>query len=136
MCGHTGVDKYANLKKRTMRFALDVTQFCRTLPRHNYEGWHVQSQLFRAATGTAANYRAACRFKSQPDFISKIGSAIEEADESDFWLEFCVEAGLTRRGSETRLRSEADELLAIFHQSRATARANLEAAGKSKPTDH
>ena len=128
------MDKYANLKKRTMKFALDVTRFCRTLPRNNYEGWHVQ--LFRAATGTAANYRAACRFKSQPDFISKIGSAIEEADESDFWLEFCVEAGLTKPGVETRLRSEADELLAIFHQSRATARANLEAAANAKITDH
>lgn len=119
------MDKQFDLRKRTMKFALDIARFCRNLPR-NYEGWHVQKQLFRAATGTAANYRAACRCKSKPDFIAKLGTAIEEADESDFWLEFSVEAGLAKRGNERALRSEADELLAIFSQSRATARLNLE----------
>ena len=117
-----------------MKFALDVTNCCRGL-RRGYEGWHVQGQLFRAGTGTAANYRAACRCKSQPDFISKMGSAIEEADESDFWLEFCVEAGLIQKGAEVSLRSEADELLAIFYQSRETARANLEAATPKRNSD-
>lgn len=121
------MDKGFELRKRTMRFALDVTRFCRSLPR-NYEGWHVQKQLFRAATGAAANYRAACRCKSKPDFIAKLGTAIEEADESDFWLEFSAEAGLAKKGAERSLRSEADELLAIFNQSRATARLNLDAA--------
>jgi four helix bundle protein len=109
-----------------MNFALDVTKFCRTLPRHS-EGWHIRGQLFRAATGTAANYRAACRCKSKPDFISKLWDAIEELDETDFWLEFAVEAAITRKGSELALRSEADELLRILNQSRATAKANLDA---------
>ena len=118
-----------DLRKRTMRFALDTTVFCRRL-RQDFEGWHVRKQLFRAATGGAANYRAACRFKSKRDFISKLGTAIEEIDEAGFWLEFSVESDLSTKGAVLRLRSEADGLLAILYQSRTTARANLAAERK------
>jgi len=47
-------------------------------------------QLLRSGTGVAANYRAACRSKSRKDFISKIGTVVEEADETQFWLEILV----------------------------------------------
>lgn len=122
-----------DLKKRTMTFAVGIGDFCETLP-NNYRGWHVQKQLFRAGTGAAANYRAAARRKSAPDFISKIGTAIEEADESDFWLEFSVAAGLTKADRVSALRKEADELVAIFYASRETARDKLKAeqAGPGK----
>ena len=107
-----------------MKFALDVADFCETLPS-NYRGWHVQKQLFRAGTGAAANYRAAGRRKSPADFISKIGTAIEETDECDFWLEFLVAAGLTQADKVRQLRNEAEELLRIFVASRQTARDKL-----------
>jgi four helix bundle protein len=122
-----GMTKTFDLKDRTMKFAVDVADFCDTLPS-NYRGWHVQKQLFRAGTGSAANYRAACRRKSRADFISKIGTAIEETDESDFWLEFSVASKLAKAESVKALRKEADELLAIFTTSRQTARDNLEAS--------
>jgi four helix bundle protein len=117
--------KQFDLKKRTMQFALAVAEFCETLPS-NYRGWHVQKQLFRASSGAAANYRAACRRKSTPDFISKMGTTIEETDESDFWLEFAVAAGLAKAETVVTMRAEADELLKIFVASRQTARENLE----------
>src|SRR5687768_14478206 len=124
---HPGMTRTFDLKDRTMKFAVAVADFCDTLPS-NYRGWHVQKQLFRAGTGSAANYRAACRRKSPADFISKIGTAIEETDESDFWLEFSVAAKLTKAEKVRALRQEADELLAIFNTSRQTARENLEAS--------
>ena len=107
-----------------MEFAVAVAEFCDTLP-NNYRGWHVQKQLFRAGSGAAANYRAACRRKSTPDFISKIGTAIEEADESDFWLDFAVAAKLSKPERVRALRKEADELVSIFVASRETARERL-----------
>ena len=110
-----------NLKERTMQFALDVAVFCRRFPS-TIEGRHVRGQLFRAATGTAANYRAACRSKTDPDLISKLGNVIEEADESAFWLEFSARLGLTRPGDERPLNGEANELVAIFMQGRKTTR--------------
>ena len=119
-----------DLKVRTMRFAVDVSDFCETLP-DTYRGRHVMGQLFRAGSSSAANYRAACRRKSTADFISKLGTAIEEADESDFWLEFAVATRLTKPEKVKALRKEAGELVAIFMASQQTAREN-EKARQSK----
>jgi four helix bundle protein len=113
-----------NLKERSMQFALDVAKFCRGFP-DTLEGRHVRGQLFRSATGTAANYRAVCRSKTDPDLVAKFGTVIEEADESAFWLEFSARCGLTRPGDERALYAEANELVAIFMQGRKTARKRL-----------
>jgi len=75
-----------DLKKRTRRLALDVILFCRTLPQ-SMEYQVIARQLIRSATSTGANYRAACRSKSTPDFINKLLIVEEEADESIYWLE-------------------------------------------------
>ena len=116
--------KEYDLRARTMRFALDVRVLCRQFP-DTQEGRHLRGQLFRAATGMAANYRAACRGRSTPEFIAKLGTAIEEGDEADFWMDYSIRAALLKRGSETALRAEANELLAILVQSRLTAQQNL-----------
>jgi four helix bundle protein len=120
----TVVGKERDLRERTMRFALDVIAFGRSLP-NTLEGRHIHGQLLRAGTGTAANYRAACRGKSKPDFIAKLGTVIEESDEVAFWLELIRRAGLAPTGTEAPLHREAGELVAIFTQSQKTARANL-----------
>ena len=87
--------KAFDLRQRTMAFALEVLRFCRRMPP-SPEGWHVRGQLLRAGTGVASNYRAACRGKSKADFIAKLGTVIEEADESDFWLELTERADLVK----------------------------------------
>ena len=107
-----------------MAFAVAVSDFCERFP-DTYKGRHVAGQLFRAGTAVGANYRAACRARSKPDFISKLGVVIEESDEADFWLEFTVAAKLLKAGSEQALRVEANELVAIFTQAQRTAKANL-----------
>jgi len=82
-----GHENFRPLRDRSFTFALDVTRFCRTLPE-TWEGRHVADQLFRAATSVASNYRAASRGRSLAEFISKLGTVVEECDESEFWLEF------------------------------------------------
>src|SRR5262245_16902875 len=115
--------KERDLRQRTMEFALAVLRFCPTLP-DSPEGRHVRNQLLRAGTGVASNYRAACRGKSRADFIAKLGTVIEEADESDFWLELAVKAYLSKPEPARPLRIEANELTAIFTQAQKTARSN------------
>ena len=68
----------------------------------------------RSAGSVGANYRAACRAKSNADFIYKIEIVIEEADESMYWLEICEEAKLTAKEITTPLIKEANELVSIF----------------------
>jgi len=111
-----------DLKARTKKFALDVIRYCRKLPRGE-EFAVIKYQLIKAATSTAANYRASQRAKSKADFISKMGTVEEESDESLFWLECLWELATRPHAELERLIHESNELTAIFVSSRKNARA-------------
>jgi four helix bundle protein len=81
------------MKQRTKEFALRTMKLCDSLP-HTRTGNVIANQLMRSATSVGANYRAACRARSNADFISKIGITLEEADESVYWMELIVESGI------------------------------------------
>ena len=70
----------------------------------------------------AANYRAVFIAQSRPTFVSKLSIAIEEADESCFWMEFVVDEGLLKKEHVLPLLQEGRELMSIFVSSRKTAR--------------
>ena len=84
----------------------------------------VGKQLLRSATSVAANYKAACRARSQADFISKITIVEEEADESMLWLELLIESGIVKKELLEDLLNEANELTAIFTATGKTAKIN------------
>ena len=109
------------LKDRTKRFAVDAIRLSRELPP-TLDGRRIGQQLLDSATSVAANYRASCRARSKAEFISKLGTVLEEADESLFWLELLIEANLVTRERVERLLQEADELTAIFTASVKTAK--------------
>ena len=109
------------LKKRTKEFALRIINLVETFP-NTFLGRHVGGQLTRSGTSVAANYRAACRAKSNADFIAKMGIVEEEADESAFWIEFSVDANLVKHDRVVDLLDEASQLVAIFVSSINTAR--------------
>src|SRR5256885_11409337 len=109
------------LKKRTMRFALDVCGLIKQLPIEE-PGPIVRRQLARAATGVAFNYRSSCRARSHTEFTARIGVVAEEADESQGWLEFIDASALIKSPEVARLVQESDELTAIFSASVGTAR--------------
>ena len=106
--------------KRTKQFALRVMKLVEALPR-NVQGRTIASQLMRSGTSVAANYRAACRARSKPEFIAKLGTVEEEADESGFWLELIIESGLLIEKNVRPLLIEAGELVAITASSKKTA---------------
>jgi four helix bundle protein len=81
------------LRTRTKQFALRIIKLVGALPK-NIEGRAIASQLVRCGTSVAANYRAACRARSRPEFVAKMGVVLEEADETQFWLELIIEASL------------------------------------------
>jgi len=76
----------------------------------------------------AANYRAVCRARSRPEFLAKLAIVIEEEDESAFWLELLVDAGLVPQSKLKELNSEANQLVAIFNASRTTAKKRVQSA--------
>ncbi len=101
------------LKARTKQFAIRIINFCDSLP-HNRKGWTIGDQLTRCGTSVGANYRAACRAKTSPEFLHKIGVVEEEADESVFFLEMCEECDFGESTERKFLLKEANELTAIF----------------------
>src|SRR5271169_5875424 len=114
-------NKAEALKDRTKQFALRIIRVIRSLPS-GQEGRIIGHQLLRSGISVAANYRAVCRARSRPEFLAKLSIVIEEADESAFWLELLVDAGLISEVKLKDLKSEANQLVAIFNASRVTAR--------------
>ena len=113
----------SDLILRTKRFAHDCVKLAVKFP-NTYLGNHIKGQLIRYSTSVASNYRAACLAQSKASFISKISIVIEEADESEFWLEFIIDEKLFEQDDVKPLRKEAHELASIFISSRMTAKRN------------
>jgi four helix bundle protein len=113
--------KNMDLKPRTKRFALEVILFFENLPK-NEVARILGRQLLRAGTSVAANYRAAARSKSNADFIHKMGTVEEEADECLLWLELLAQSKTVDPSAVASLKREANELVAIAVSSINTAR--------------
>ena len=109
------------LKLRTKKFALRIINLVQSLPK-NLITDVLGKQLLRCGTSVGANYRAACRARSQADFISKITIVEEEADESCYWFELIEEAKLMKKELLKDIMKEASELTAIFTASGKTAK--------------
>ncbi len=115
--------KAEEMRRRRKAFAVRVVHFVESPPRST-AGQAVGRQLLRSATSVAANDRAACRARSRAEFIAKMSIVVEEAGETEFWLELLIEAGLVEEPRLCDLLAEPRELVKIGSASRRTARAN------------
>ncbi len=109
------------LRDRTKAFAVRIVKLFRSLPRAA-DAQVLGKQVLRGGTSVAANYRAACRARSRPEWIAKIGVVVEEADETVFWLEMLVDCEIVKGERLKDLLAEAQELSAIFTASQHMAR--------------
>lgn len=114
------------LKGRTKQLGLRVIRMAETLPAGRASDI-IAKQILRSATSVGANYRAACRARSDAEVISKLSIVLEEADETMYWLEILVEAKIVPEGKLSALMTEANEIVAIVVTALKTlkARQNL-----------
>jgi four helix bundle protein len=124
-------EKHENLKKRTKDFGLRVIRLWKSLP-HNTLSEVLGKQLLRCATSVAANYRAACLAKSDPDFFHKIKICQEEADESCLWIEYIIEADILPESKLINLLDEAKQLTAIMTASAITVKRRIQSEKNGK----
>jgi four helix bundle protein len=110
-----------DLRTRTKRFAIRILRLYRALPAKE-EARILGKQLLRSGTSVGANYRAACRARSKAEFIAKLGIVLEESDETVFWLELLLEAGIVSHNQLDGLVKEAHELTSIFVTALRTAK--------------
>ena len=112
------------LKKRTFDFALTAFKTIDKLPK-SVANEVMGKQLIRSASSVGANYRAACKAKSSPDFINKLKIVEEESDESVYWLELIKAYNDIEDSEFEKIVVESKELEKIFAASAITAKKNL-----------
>ncbi len=106
------------MKKRTKKFAVDVIMFCDSLKSCKASSV-ITYQLVKSATSTGANYRAACKARSKDEFFSKLCIVVEEADDSEYWLEVIKDATLSNEEKELeRLLAEVIEIIKIMSKAK------------------
>ena len=102
-----------DLKKRTRQFALRVIRLYGSLGRDTLSQV-LGKQVLRSGTSVGANYREASRARSDAEFVSKLGIAQQELEETLYWFELLVESNLIAERQIAELRDEANQLMAIF----------------------
>ena len=126
-----------NLLDRTKQFALRIIRLYLTLPKHG-AAQVLGTQILKSGTSPGAQYREAQRAKSDADFISKIEGALQELDETMYWLELIGESRIMSAKRLEPLREEAGELIAIFVSivNGVKKRGRLRARGISRTKHH
>jgi four helix bundle protein len=111
------------LRHRTKQFAIRIMSLCDALPQRRSANV-IGNQLLRSGTSIGANYRSAQRGRSKAEFIAKLGIVVEEADETQYWLELLHDASILPASRLEPIMREAAELTAIFTASKETARSH------------
>ena len=113
------------IKARTKKLGIEVLKMIEGFPS-NAGAWAVAKQISRSSTSIGAYYRAACRAKSDADFINKLKIVEEEADETAYWLEIIDEMKLAPSDSLAPLLAETNEIISIIVASIKTARSKID----------
>lgn len=113
--------KEFDLKQRTKDYALRIIKLYNALPKST-DAQVIGKQVLRSGTSVGAQYREACRPRSNSEFISKMQSALQELDETAYWLELLVDAKVMKPALMVGLQRETEELTAIFVSSVRTAK--------------
>jgi four helix bundle protein len=102
-----------DLETRTTDFALRIIKLFSALPKPA-EGQILGQQMLRSGTSVGAHYREAKRAKSTLDFINKIEGALQELDETCYWLELIEKSEIMSAKRLVSLRAEAVEITKIL----------------------
>lgn len=110
------------LLMRTKQYAIDIWKNCELLENRFYD---YKRQLIRCSSSVGANYRAACRAKSDRDFLNKLKIVEEELDESMYFMELIQEIQPNLKKEWKNIHSEGNELLSIMVASIKTVRSKI-----------
>lgn len=111
------------LRERTKSFALRIIRLFKSLPK-NEEAKILGRQLLRSGCSVGANLRASARARSKAEYYSKLSIAVEEADESAFWMELLMESVIISEKKLLALYNESIEITKILAVSRKTSKIN------------
>jgi four helix bundle protein len=114
-------EKVAAFKTRTRDYANRIIHMYVALPKYDL-AQILGKQLLRSGTSIGAHYREACRARSNAEFVSKLSVALQELDESDYWLDLIGMNGIFPEKRLEPLRLETNELMAMIAASLRTVK--------------
>ena len=106
-------EKRLDLLERTKVFALHIIRLYSTLPKTT-EAQVLGKQVLRSGTSVGAHLREGKRSRSDAEMISKTEGALQELEETVYWLELLADSGIIKAELLSGLMKEADELIAIL----------------------
>ncbi len=107
------IEYKSRLRERLRLFALDIIKLSEDIP-NSQRGRVLNNQVTRSGTSMYANYRAALRGRSKAEFFSKLCISVEEADETEMWLELLISSGILDNEFVRRMHKECFELLKML----------------------
>jgi four helix bundle protein len=113
---HDAQSRPIPLQQRTKSYALRIFRLYSSLPSQTV-AQVIGKQLLRSGTSVGANYREGYRARSAAEMIAKFGICIQELDETAYWMELLIEAGLSAEAILSPLLDETNQLIAIFTSS-------------------
>lgn len=120
-------DKPRDIGERTKAFALRIIRLYVVLPKTT-EAQMIGKQVLRSGTSVGAHVREGKRSRSNAELISKIEGGLQELEETVYWLELLVDAGIVKTDRMKELLEEANELIAIL----VTSAKTLKKQGKTR----
>ncbi|MEM6330980.1 MAG: four helix bundle protein [Planctomycetota bacterium] len=102
-----------DLKQRTKSFAVRIVRLYAALPKET-AAQVIGKQLLRSGTSVGAHYRESQRSRSSAEFVSKAEVALQELEESDYWIDLLVECEIVPAKRLAELKQEINELLAML----------------------
>ncbi len=112
------------LKDRLKTYAYRTIKVYEKLPK-TLTSEIISKQLLRSSLSAAANYRAATRAQSKKQFLAKLNIALEEIDESSFWLEVLMDLKIIPQEKMASLIGESIELTKILSATKNTTIKNM-----------
>lgn len=106
-------EKKKDVKERSFEFAVRIIKFVQKLPNH-YVSFKLGGQLLDAGTSIGANVEEATGGFSKKDFTFKMGIALKEARESNYWLRLIKVSELTKGEALDFLFQESVEIRRII----------------------
>ena len=111
------------IASKSKKFALRVIKLYKYLCSSKGE-YVLSKQILRSGTSIGANVREGIRGQSKADFISKMGIALKEASESEYWIELLIESDYLEEAEGESIMSDCQEIIGILIKIIKTAKSN------------
>ncbi|WP_346854046.1 four helix bundle protein [uncultured Draconibacterium sp.] len=113
MDSNSWIEYKIQVRERIKVFALNILELSSSLPTSE-RARILNRQITRSGTSTYSNYRAALRARSKAEFFAKLSVTVEEADETEMWLDLIIDSKISVSELAIQLHAESVEIIKIL----------------------